>query len=182
LTARNSASLLAVVACLAGACASHRSPTLAERFVHQGTPALELPADLGKGAVPPADASATAAPSAVPPALPPAEREPAPVLPVAESDDQTLAEALAALKAVPKALTQRRVAERYLSLHIYDKAVDHFTAALKLDNKDAAAAERLARAWRDWGSPEMALSQAYRALALAPNTPPNQNKNPNLQF
>ena len=171
MTARNSASLLAVVACLAGACASHRSPTLAERFVHQGTPALELPADLGTGAAQPADAAATpAAPSAVTPAVPPAEREPAPVIPVAESDDQTLAEALAALKAEPKAVTNRRVAERYLSLHIYDKAVDYFTAAIKLDSKDAVASEGLARAWRDWGSPELALSQAYRALALAPNS------------
>jgi len=168
-TARNRASLLAVVACLAGACASHRSPTLAERFVHQGTPALELPADLGTGT----DKSAGAATSKTAPpvsAEPPAEREPAPVLPVAETDDQTLAQALAELKAEPKAVTHRRVAERYLSLHIYDKAVDNFTAAIKLDAKDAAASEGLARAWRDWGSPELALSQAYRALALAPNS------------
>ncbi|HEX5216243.1 MAG TPA: tetratricopeptide repeat protein [Vicinamibacterales bacterium] len=172
MTARNRASLLAVVACLAGACASHRSPTLAERFVHQGTPALELPADLGKGAEQVAEPVVS---TATPPAVPPAEREPAPVIPVAETDDQTLAQALAELKTEPKAVTNRRVAERYLSLHIYDKAVEHFTAALKLDSKDVAASEGLARAWRDWGSPEMALGQAYRALALARNSAQIEN-------
>ena len=172
MTARNSASLLAVVACLAGACASQPSRSLADRFVHQGTPVLQLPGDLGTGAAASAEAAAPASPA---PAAPLPERPPAPVVPVAESDDQTLAQALAQLKSAPSAVTHRHVAERYLAIRVYDKAVDHFNAALKLDSKDVNASEGLARAWRDWGSPEMALSQAYRALALAPNSAQIEN-------
>ena len=173
MTARNSASLLAVVACLAGACASQQRPrSLADRFVQQGTPALQLPGDLGADVAASAEA---AAPISSAPAAPLPERPPAPVVPVAESDDQTLAQALAQLKSTPSAVTHRRVAERYLAIRVYDKAVDHFSAALKLDSKDASASEGLARAWRDWGSPEMALSQAYRALALAPTSAQIEN-------
>src|SRR4029079_6395002 len=69
----------------------------------------------------------------------------------------------------------RRVAEAYARLRVFDAAYDHFSAALRLDAKDAAAYDGRARVWRDWGLPGRGLSDAYRAVYLAPNSPVPRN-------
>jgi tetratricopeptide (TPR) repeat protein len=51
---------------------------------------------------------------------------------------------------------------------VRDAAYRHYNAAVKLDARDAAAYDGLARVWRDWGLPQLALSDAYRAVYFAP--------------
>jgi Tfp pilus assembly protein PilF len=51
-----------------------------------------------------------------------------------------------------------------------DVALKHLTQAAQLDPQDAAAFDGLARIWRDWGFPRLGLGDAYRAVALAPDS------------
>jgi Flp pilus assembly protein TadD len=88
-----------------------------------------------------------------------------------ETSDPSLAEALAALKIQPTAVSHRTVAARYVRLGILDQAHEHFSAAVVLDPTDAASWDGLARIWRDWGFPHLALSDAYRAAYYAPDSP-----------
>ena len=92
-----------------------------------------------------------------------------------ESSDRSLAEALLAVKNQPSALSHRTVAARYVRLGVLDQAHDHFSAALALDATDAASWDGLARIWRDWGFPHLALSDAYRAVYYAPDSPTVHN-------
>jgi Flp pilus assembly protein TadD len=88
-----------------------------------------------------------------------------------EANDAAIAAALLAVKARPSAANHRAVAAQYLRLGIKDAAHEHFSAAVKLDAKDAAAWDGLARIWRDWGFPQLALPDASRAVYFAPNSP-----------
>jgi tetratricopeptide (TPR) repeat protein len=63
------------------------------------------------------------------------------------------------------------VAARYIGLGILDQAHEHFSAAVALDPRDAAAWDGLARIWRDWRFPHLALSDAHRAVYHAPDSP-----------
>ena len=56
-----------------------------------------------------------------------------------------------------------------------DKADAHLTTAVRLDDRDAAAFDGLARIWRDWGFADLGLDDAYRAVALAPTSAPAAN-------
>jgi tetratricopeptide (TPR) repeat protein len=60
------------------------------------------------------------------------------------------------------------VAEAYLGLGVRDEAHDHYRRALRIDSTAASAYEGLARIWRDWGFPHLALGDAYRAVHYAP--------------
>lgn len=91
-------------------------------------------------------------------------------VPSVEGTDAGLVEALHALRALPTATNECVVADAYRRLHIYDEATDHLNAALKIDPKSAAAYDGLARTWRDWGLPEYALADGYRAIAFAPRS------------
>ena len=51
---------------------------------------------------------------------------------------------------------------------INDQAHEHFSAAVKLDAKDAASWDGLARIWRDWGFPHLALPDASSRRLLRP--------------
>src|SRR5262249_16272308 len=90
--------------------------------------------------------------------------------PYVETTDVDLAAALKTLAANPTVANECAVAEIYGGLGIYDRAADHLSAALKLDPKSAAAYDGLARTWRDWGLPEYAVADAYRAIAFAPRS------------
>jgi Flp pilus assembly protein TadD len=92
-----------------------------------------------------------------------------------EAGDPDLARALVALAARPSPERHRTAAERYLRLGILDSAHEHFSAAVALDAKDAAAWDGLARIWRDWGFPHLALSDAHRAVYFAPESPVTHN-------
>jgi Flp pilus assembly protein TadD len=163
---------LALCLCLAGGCASHRSPGLAEHFVrnsggsdHRGV-TFDVPGDAADRHVPsPSD------PVAGPVATQPKSSD----LPRIEAQDPALAGAIAALASSPSGGNHRRVAAEYLRLSIFDAAYDHLTEALKIDPHDSAAYDALARLWRDAGLPGLSLSPSYRAIYFAPQWAEAQN-------
>jgi len=88
-----------------------------------------------------------------------------------EASDPGLARARLLLEAHPSAAAHRAVAREYLRLGVLDMAHEHLTAAVAQDPADAAAWDGLARIWRDWRLPNLALPDAYRALHFAPKSP-----------
>jgi tetratricopeptide (TPR) repeat protein len=102
-------------------------------------------------------------------------RPPANRVKTVEASDLSLAEALIALEIQPTAVSHRTVAAGYVRLGILDQAHEHFSAAVVLDPTDAASWDGLARIWRDWGFPHLALSDAYRAVYYAPDSPAVHN-------
>ena len=92
-----------------------------------------------------------------------------------ETRDPALAAALLQLMAAPTAERHRVIAERYLELGVLDSAYRHFNDALALNPRDAAAYEGLARVWRDWGLPEVAVGDAHRATFYAPQSASARN-------
>lgn len=96
-------------------------------------------------------------------------------VPTLESRDQELAAALANVSIAPSAEAYLAVGELYRSRGVLDSAYKHFNAAVKLDPKNADAYEGLAKTWRDWGNPGVALSDAARARFYAPASPSIQN-------
>jgi Flp pilus assembly protein TadD len=187
------AGVIAVSVCLAAGCAAHKPPqadgTLESRFITKAGPHDHpFSFDVADDPSQPAAASSRAADDgksastasrtpivqfsdevAAKMAAGPVPKNTSDVASV-ESSDAGLAGALQALRADPTAANECAVADSYRRLHIYDLAVDHLNAALKLDPKSAAAYDGLARTWRDWGLPEYALSDAYRAIAFAPRS------------
>ena len=94
-----------------------------------------------------------------------------PLVRTVEASDPALTAALFAVTARPSAAGHRAVAGHYARLGIKDVAHEHLAAAVKLDPGDVAAWDGMARIWRDWGYPHLALPDAYRALHLAPGSP-----------
>lgn len=92
-----------------------------------------------------------------------------------ERTDPALVAARLRLETAPTAENHRLVAASYVRLGVFDAAYDHFTAALRLDPRDSASLDGLARIWRDWGFPNQGLGPAYRAIAFAPNAPAPRN-------
>ena len=92
---------------------------------------------------------------------------PATVLETLETRDADLAEDLRRLSAAPTGAAHRAVAERYRLRGVLDAAHRHYNAAVRLDSHDALAYEGLARVWRDWRLPHLALGDAYRAVHFA---------------
>jgi tetratricopeptide (TPR) repeat protein len=85
-----------------------------------------------------------------------------------EASDAALAAALLSVSTQPTAASHRAVAAGYLRLGILDQAHEHFSAAVALEPRDATSWDGLARIWRDWGFPHLALSDAHRAVYYAP--------------
>ena len=96
-------------------------------------------------------------------------------LPTIEGQDPRLAAALAAATARPQPETYRAVAREYSRLRILDRAHDYLYGALAQDRRDWATHDALARVWRDSGSPNLALSDAHRAVYYAPASPVARN-------
>ena len=92
-----------------------------------------------------------------------------------EATDKGLIAARLLLEQAPTAEHHRLVAASYVRLGVFDAAYDHFSAALRLDPRDSASLDGLARIWRDWGFPQRGLGDAYRAIGLAPNAPAPRN-------
>lgn len=92
-----------------------------------------------------------------------------------EAANPPLADALKALAAQPGAAAEDRVAELYRRAGILDAAYEHYTNALRLEPRDAAAFDGRARIWRDWGFPGFGLGDAYRAVYFAPQSPAARN-------
>jgi len=87
-----------------------------------------------------------------------------------ESSDERLKAALAQLLVNNTAQAHRQVALEYRRLRVLDHALEQFAAAVKLDPKDVVSRDGMARIWRDWGFPNVALPEARRAVADAPGS------------
>jgi tetratricopeptide (TPR) repeat protein len=87
-----------------------------------------------------------------------------------ESQDRGLGAALLRLNLVPSAEHHRAVADEYRRVGILDVAFDHLTAATRMDPRDAAAYDARARIWRDWGFPELGMTDCARAVFYAPRS------------
>ena len=109
---------------------------------------------------------------------PPADKRPqsrpsAPVQAMAvtlEATDPVLSAALLTLTVFPSAAAHRDLAREYRRLGVVDMAHAHFSRAVVLDRTDAVSYEALARIWRDWGTPQLGLADAYRAVYFAPDS------------
>jgi tetratricopeptide (TPR) repeat protein len=95
--------------------------------------------------------------------------------PTIESTDSQLSAALLEAAAVPSAAAFRHVGREYRRVGVLDQAHEYFTRAVKLDPTDAASHEAIARIWRDWGTPQLGLADAYRAVHYAPDSPSAAN-------
>jgi tetratricopeptide (TPR) repeat protein len=87
-----------------------------------------------------------------------------------ESSDHRLAASLFMVAALPNASNYRAAAIEYRRLGVLDKSFEYFDRAAALDPTDARSHEGMARIWRDWGTPQLGLGAAYRALYYAPNS------------
>jgi Flp pilus assembly protein TadD len=87
-------------------------------------------------------------------------------LPTIESQDPVLSAALMRLALAETAENHRLVAAAYSNAGIPDFAYRHLQSALRLNPSDARAFDGIARLWRDWEQPGLALANAYRALYL----------------
>jgi tetratricopeptide (TPR) repeat protein len=85
-----------------------------------------------------------------------------------EELDPELRAALAALAMGRTPFAHRRVGDAYRRLRILDGAYTQYANAVALDRRDGAAYEGLARIWRDWNAPELAIGDARRAIYYGP--------------
>ncbi len=159
----------AVMALAVVGCASGRSFTLADRFVRQGTPAV----DLG-GPRPTVSNAAKGNPlehrtiTAVP-------RRLSSSLSAVESFHPELRDALWRVRLAPTATHHLQVARAYVRLGIFDTAHDYLARSLTMNGPDPAVHDAMARLWRDWGQAGLGLSHAYQAVHLAPEWAVGQN-------
>jgi Tfp pilus assembly protein PilF len=75
-----------------------------------------------------------------------------------------LRRALKSLSEVVSAANHYEAAVAYHRVGVNDLAEEHLTEALRLEPALAAAHDLRARIWRDWGFPEVALTNAHRAV------------------
>ena len=87
-----------------------------------------------------------------------------------ETRDPAIAAELLLVSSQPTAERYRSLAERYRERGVLDAAYRNFNRAIALNPRDGAAYEGLARVWRDWGLPGLALGDAHRAIYYAPQS------------
>jgi Flp pilus assembly protein TadD len=92
-----------------------------------------------------------------------------------EATDPELIGALALAQAMPSPKSYNEVARVYHRKQLLDRAYDYYTQSLRLKPKQAEAYEGLARVWRDWHSPALALGDAYRAIHYDPRSASARN-------
>ena len=168
--------IVMMAAVWAAACASGGG-TLADRFVIQGTPAMDIGGprlvssresrakDPLKGkSITNVASRSTGLSSAV------------------ESTNPALRDALFSLLLAPTAAHHLQVARAYRAIGIFDTAYDYLARSLTLNGPDPEVHDAVARLWRDWGQPGTGLSHAYQAVSLAPDWPVAQNTLGTLLF
>jgi Flp pilus assembly protein TadD len=148
----------------AGGCASGGTSTLAQKFVRQGVPAV----DLG-GPRPKASSRHERAPSPL---------EHASISNVAsrvsssasslENVDPALRDAMWQLRLAPTPVHYMAVARAYRHLGIMDTAHDFLAQSLTVNGSTPEVLDALSRLWRDWGQLDRALSYSHQAVYLAP--------------
>jgi Flp pilus assembly protein TadD len=155
------AALAFAVAC--GGCAARES-RFASRFVRPGEPSVSFDEP---GVKPPQlrkklqDVRKLLAPPTPKSSL----------LPSLETKDSALAKALLLLAMQETPAHHRAVAAAYRDAGVLDYAFRHLQRAAALDRCDAAALDGMARLWRGWGRPDVAMGEAYRALHCNPTSP-----------
>jgi Flp pilus assembly protein TadD len=92
-----------------------------------------------------------------------------------ETRDPAIAVELLLVSSQPTAERYRSLAESYRKRGVLDAAYRNFNHAIALNPHDGAAYEGLARVWRDWGLPALALGDAYRATYYAPQSASARN-------
>jgi Tfp pilus assembly protein PilF len=97
------------------------------------------------------------------------------LLPTIESSDATLSKALLILAIQESSEHHRNVAAAYRKAGVLDYAYRHYQRATVLEPCDAASYDGMARIWRDWGMPNLALSDIYRALHCNQTSPEIHN-------
>jgi tetratricopeptide (TPR) repeat protein len=154
---------------VAAGCASTSAPTLASRFVRQGTPSIDLggPRPAFKAPPPPrpplADATITGNVARTSSAS------------SLESFDPDLRTALARLTFAPTVAHHLDVARAYRRQGIFDQAYDYLTRSLNRNGPEPIVLDERARLWRDWGHPGLGLADAHRAAYLEPRSPVFKN-------
>ena len=161
---------LTAAASAAGCAASGKGTTVTDRLIKQGTPSISYgdPA-AGENSLKAAIARIRALSLNTSPR--PKNLSGATI----EANHPELAAALRALAEQPNASTHFAVANLYLELGVRDEAHEHFRAALRFDRTSAPAYEGLARIWRDWERPDIALADAYRAVHYDPQSAAARN-------
>ena len=153
-----------LLAAAAVGCAARRPTSLADRFIRQGDPTVDL------GGPTPSTPTAEYVSQLRALAAQARPREKATQIESLEARDPRLKAALAALSAAPSAAAHREVALEYRRLGIPDAAFTHVSAAIRIDPKDAAAHDLRAKLWRAWGLSSLGLADARRAVQLAPRS------------
>ncbi len=152
------------MATLSVACAARQPRSVADRFVTQGEPTIDLG---GPVAEPPAAEYVATLRALSANARPRAKTTTPETL---EGSDAQLRGALAVLAVARSAAAHRDVAVEYRRLGIMDAAYTHLSAAIRLHPGDATAFDLRARLWRSWGLPGLGIADARRAVALAPQS------------
>lgn len=154
----------AVVELLLAGCAARRPLSMADRFIRQGEPTVHY------GSAPPQTSTAeyVAQLRELSRQARPRAKSVNPEL--TEAQDTRLRDALAVLAAAPTATAHYAVALEYRRIGIADAAFSHASSAIRIDAKHAAAYDLRARLWRSWGLPRLGLTDARRALVLAPQS------------
>lgn len=145
-------------------CAGHRPTSIADRFVTQGEPTI----DLGGPRPQPTTAEYVAQLRELAAQAKPRGKASSPD--VLETRDERLRDKLVVLANAPSAIAYRDVALEYRRLGIPDAAFKHASAAIRLDPSEASAYDLRARLWRGWGLPGLGIADAKRAVALAPRS------------
>jgi len=94
---------------------------------------------------------------------------------LAERWSPALGAALARHAAAPTVRNEVELAHVYRDAGILDQAYDHYGAATRLNPRETAAWDGLARIWRDWGYPGLGLGDAHRAVWADPSSPVARN-------
>ena len=89
---------------------------------------------------------------------------------LAERWSQDLADAISRFDSEPTVATEIGLAQAYVRAGILDHAYEHFASASRVEPREGAAWDGLARVWRDWGLPHLGLGDAYRAVSAAPRS------------
>lgn len=159
--------LVLAVAAITGACVSGGRMTLAAKFVREGTPSVDLGGPRSVSTRP-VNRNALLREARL-------AHVPAPSLPVLESNNPELRQALARLQVAPTTANYLEVAEAYVHEGVPDRAHDYLTKSLAVNGPDAAVYDSLARLWRDWGQPGEGLGHAHRSVYFAPLSPVAHN-------
>jgi tetratricopeptide (TPR) repeat protein len=107
-----------------------------------------------------------------------AEARPAPKgdpTPTLEMRDPELKAARANLEAAKTAPNYLDVGRAYYRHGLLNKAYEHYAGALRLNPRSWEAYDGMARIWRDWRRPDLALPDAQRAVYFDPKSAAAEN-------